>query len=75
MNIKMTKSEALKIQAEHIAWYESKYAPGNLAEVVAGMTTADQLEDGVEYPIITINQHIPRGGSIEHLCGISQPED
>jgi hypothetical protein len=72
--ITMTKAEALKIQAEHVAWYASKYA-GNLAEVVASMTTADQLEDGVEYPIITINEHIPRGGAIEHLCGISQPND
>lgn len=72
--ITMTKAEALRIQAEHIAWYAPKYA-GNLAEAVARITTADQLEDGVEYPIITINEHIPRGGSIEHLCGIAQPED
>jgi hypothetical protein len=74
MNITMTKAEALKIQAEHVAWYASRYA-GNLAEVVAKMTTADKLEEGVAYPIITINEHIPRGGAIEHLCGISQPED
>ena len=73
-NIKMTKAEALEIQARHVEWYASKY-PGNLAEAVAKMTTADQLEDGVEYPIIIINQHIPRGGVIEHLCGIAQPED
>jgi hypothetical protein len=72
--ITMTKQQALKIQAEQVAWYAPKYV-GNLAEVVAGMTTADQLEDGVEYPIITINEHIPRGGAIEHLCGIAQPED
>ena len=74
MKITMTKAEALKIQAEHVAWYAPKFA-GNLAEVVAKMTTADQLEDGVQYDVITINEHIPRGGVIEHLCGISQPTD
>lgn len=70
----MTKAEALKIQAEHVAWYANKYA-GNLAEVVASMTTADQLEDNVQYPVTIINEHIPRGGSIEYLCGIEQPTD
>jgi len=68
VNITMTKAEALKIQAEHVAWY-AKYRTG-LAELVASMTTADALEDGKQYPVRVINQHIPRGGDIEHLCGI-----
>ncbi len=68
MNITMTKAEALKIQAEHVAWY-ARYRQG-LAELVASMTTADALQDGVQYPVHVINEHIPRGGAIEHLCGI-----
>ena len=73
MNITMTKAEALKIQADHVAWY-SRLMPG-LAEKVAAMTTADELQDGVQYPVRVINEHIPRGGDIEHLCGIEQPND
>jgi len=70
----MTKEEALKIQAEHVAWYAPKFS-GNLAEVVASLTTADQLEPGVQYPVTVINQHIPRGGAIETLCGIPDQGD
>ena len=68
--ITMTKAEALKIQAEHVAWY-GKYR-SNLAELVASMTTADALENGKQYPVSVINEHIPRGGDIEHICGLSQ---
>jgi hypothetical protein len=72
-NMTMTKAEALKIQAEQVAWY-SRYCVG-LAEKVSAMTTADALEDDVEYPVHVINEHIPRGGDIEYLCGIKQPND
>lgn len=68
-NIKLTKARALEIQRQHIAHY--LHLRADLAEVVAAMTTADQLEDGIEYPILTINQHIPRGGDIEALCGVN----
>jgi hypothetical protein len=71
--ITMTKAEALKIQAEHVAWY-SRLCP-NLAEKVAAMTTADALEDDKQYPVTIINEHIPRGGDIEYLCGLQQPND
>jgi hypothetical protein len=69
----MTKEEALKIQAEQVAWY-SKYWTGfgTLAEKVASLTTADALQGGVAYPVRIINEHIPRGGDIEHICGLSQ---
>lgn len=73
MPFTMTKAEALKIQAEQVAWY-SHYRT-DLAEVVASLTTADELEDGKEYPVTVINKHIPRGGDIERLCGLSQPND
>lgn len=71
MNIKLTKAEALRIQAEQIAWYNRDNRFPWLAEKVASMTTADSLEDGVEYPVRVINEHIPRGGDIERLCGMS----
>jgi hypothetical protein len=73
MRITMTKELALKIQAEQVAWYSRPGAPGEgigLAEQVAAKTTADALQDGVEYPVHIINEHIPRGGDIEHLCGL-----
>ena len=64
-NLKMTKEEALKIQAEQIEHYGAK-RPW-LAAAVAIRTTADQLESGKEYSLETINRHIPRGGDIEFL--------
>jgi hypothetical protein len=68
MPFTMTKAEALKIQAEHVAHY-SKHSP-DLAARVAAVTTADQLEDGKQYPVSVINQHIPRGADIERMAGI-----
>ena len=70
----MTKEQALKIQAEQVAWYNRNGDRPWLAEKIASMTTADQLEDGKEYPVHVINEHIPRGATIEYLCGIEQPE-
>lgn len=66
--ITMTKDQALKIQADQIAWYTHLRA--DLAERVAEITTADSLEDGVDYPVYIINRHIPRGASIERLAGL-----
>jgi hypothetical protein len=40
--VKLTKEQALKIQAEQVAHY-SLHCPG-LAQLVAAATTADQLE-------------------------------
>lgn len=67
-NITMTKAQALEIQAQHVAHYAHLRA--GLAELVASLTTADRLQDGIEYPIQVINFHIPRGGRIEALCGV-----
>lgn len=64
-NLKMTKEEALKIQAEQVEWYGAT-RPW-LAAAVAIRTTADKLESGKEYSLETINRHIPRGGEIEFL--------
>jgi len=75
MPFTMTKAEALKIQAEQIAWYNRDGSRPWLAAKVAGMTTAEALEDDKPYPVHVINEHIPRGGDIEYLCGIAQPTD
>lgn len=68
MNITLTKAEALAIQQRHIAHY--LHLNHQLPELVAERTTAHLLEDGVPYPVHIINQHIPRGGDIEALCGL-----
>lgn len=68
LRFKLTKAAALKIQAEQVAYY-AQFCP-DIAKRVASITTADKLEDGVEYDVITINRHIPRGGMIERLAGL-----
>ena len=72
MPVTMTKEAALKIQAEQIAWYNRDNRFPWLAAKMAAQTTADALESGVEYPVIVINKHIPRGGDIEYAIGIRQ---
>lgn len=63
---KITKEQALEIQAEQLAFYEPNH-PGITAKITA-MTTADKLEPDTLYDIVVINRHIPRGGAIErHL--------
>lgn len=64
----MTKAEALRIQREQVEWYSRTGDRPWLAEKVAAMTTADELQDGVQYPVYVINKHIPRGGEIERPC-------
>jgi len=64
--VTMTKAEALEIQARLVTIYAPLCA--NLAEKVAAITTADKLEDDMAYDTDTINEHIPRGKAIEHIC-------
>lgn len=71
MKITMTKAEALKIQADQIAWYNRSGKFPWLAATLAEKTTADALEDGKEYPVHIINEHVPRGADIEYLIGMS----
>jgi hypothetical protein len=70
--ITMTKAQALKIQAEQVAWYNRNGDFPSLAETMAAKTTADALEDDVEYPVRVINSHIPRGADIEFAMGVRQ---
>lgn len=66
--ITMTKAQALAKQAEQVAYY-ARHCP-DIAARVAAATTADALQDGVEYDVGTINRHIPRGAAIERLAGL-----
>jgi hypothetical protein len=65
----MTKAEALKIQAEQVAHYAQFRA--DLPAIVASMTKADELQDGVAYQMDVINRCIPRGGDIERFLSIN----
>jgi hypothetical protein len=65
MNIMLTKAEALAIQEQHIQWYSRMYGI-DIRPLVAHATTAHLLADGT-HDVFTINEHIPRGGSIESL--------
>jgi hypothetical protein len=66
MPVMMTKAQALEIQARQIDHYAKQYGE-HVRTLVADATTADALEDGVEYPATIINRHIPRGAFIEFL--------
>ena len=65
----MTKAQALAIQAQQVEYYSPVYPGGvdALRAAVAAITTADALDDGKEYAVSVISQHIPRGASIEAL--------
>jgi hypothetical protein len=69
--ITMTKAAALAKQAEQIEWYANIWQKPieDVRATVAAATTADTLEDGVEYDMVTINRHIPRGAAIELMFG------
>ncbi len=66
LHIRLDKATALRIQAAHVESYAAVYG-SYVRELVAAATTADALQDGVLYDIVTINRHIPRGGKIEFL--------
>lgn len=68
MKITMTKADALAKQAEQVEHYAKMWGD-EVREVVARATTAEALDDGIAYDIVTINRHIPRGGAIEMLMG------
>lgn len=68
-NIKMTPAEALDIQAKQVAHY-SKYR-SDLAEVVKSLTNVEGIDLNAPMSIFEINERIPRGGRIEHLCGLN----
>jgi hypothetical protein len=71
LRFRLTKERALAIQAEQVAHY-AQYDP-DIAAKVAAVTNADALLPGVEYDVVEVNRHIPRGGFIEFLMGQAKP--
>ncbi len=69
MGFTMTPREALKIQAKQISHYAR--FKDNLKEIMAEKTDITGLELDEKYPVFEINKHIPRGGSIESICGLN----
>lgn len=63
---KITKAKALEIQAGQVEFYAARYGDW-LRNAVADATSADALVDGVEYDMVVVNRHIPRGGAIEWM--------
>ena len=54
----MTKARALQIQAKQAKFYAERYGD-KVYDLIAAITTAHELKDGLEYDIVTINVHIP----------------
>ena len=63
---RMTKAAALAIQKRDILHYGQTYGVERVRALVMEKDTSHLLADG-EHDVITINRHIPRGGSIEWL--------
>ena len=70
--ITLTKSEALRIQAQQIEHYAASHGQW-VCEAVAAATTADEMGEG-PHDMVTINRHIPRGGAIETLIAAKLAE-
>lgn len=66
--MRMTKAEALRIQAEQVAYYGAMHPQIPVAKLVAAATRAEELAEG-EHDVIEINGYIPRGAAIEWLIG------
>ena len=62
----MTKAQAIAIQERDILHYGQTYGVERVRALVKAACTAHLLPEG-EHDIITINQHIPRGGALEWL--------
>jgi hypothetical protein len=67
--MKMTKAKALEIQREQVEYY-ARFFGDCVRAKVANATTADALDDDVEYDIVEINQHIPRGAANRMAHGL-----
>lgn len=63
---KLTKTHALEIQAKQVDHYAAIYG-ARVREIVAAATHAERLDGEGPHDVVTVNRHIPRGGSIESL--------
>jgi hypothetical protein len=68
---KMTKAEALAIQARQVEHYAAQHGEW-VREAVAAATQAEALGDGA-HDIADINRHIPRGAAIELIIAGASP--
>lgn len=69
MNLTLTLREALEIQDKQIEYY-SKYRK-DLKEVIKSKTNIIGYDLDKPMPIIEVNKLVPRGGTIEYICGLS----
>jgi len=67
--LKMTVAQALAVQAKQVAHYSQNYS--QCAALVAAATDTTGLDADVEYDMVVINRHVPRGHAIEVLLGFS----
>lgn len=72
MNFDMTLREALEIQEKQIRHYAHLYPGGEdaLRKVLKEKTDVEGQDLDVKRSIFDVNQRVPRGGDIEHLCGV-----
>ncbi len=72
MGFNLSLNEALEIQSRQAAHYGSLYPGGEsaLREALASMTRVEGEDLSVKRSIFDVNERVPRGGDIEHLCGI-----
>ena len=63
--IKLTRDEAVRIQADQVDHYAAQYGDW-IRAAVAEVTYAWLLPDG-EIDVVEVNRRIPRGGAIESL--------
>ncbi len=66
---KMTYNEAIRIQKKHINFYAGLLTDKKRAELEK-MTKPCPFNPDELRPVIEINRLVPRGGTIERLCGI-----
>lgn len=72
--IQMTLRQALEIQARQMHFYAHRF-PGGLAALQAHMAARTNVEGcDLDAPMFAgdVNKLVPRGGSIESACNISQ---
>lgn len=66
MMVKVTKAEALRRQGMQIDHYAKMYGD-KIRALVAAETEADELHDGIEYPVHIVHRYVPMGCGIEGI--------
>ena len=71
--MQMTLREALEIQRKHIEHYARLRV--DLADYVAKQTNVEGCDLDANMDIVEVNRRVPRGASIEWMCGINSSQD